>query len=73
VRESLDAGNGAFREPYFGGHAGDSRAQINGWLFEQAALSRVSGIDPVDLVLGYLTSLLAFSALARVWPSRGRP
>jgi len=72
VREFLGAGDGAFREPYFGGQVGDSRAQINGWLLEQAALSRVSGIDPVELVLGYLTptlvlmSLLAFYALARV-------
>lgn len=72
VREFLDAGNGAFREPYFGDQVGASRAQINGWLLEQAALSRVSGVDPVDLVLGYLTptlvlmSLLAFYALARV-------
>jgi hypothetical protein len=72
VREFLDAGDGAFSEPYFGGQVGASRARINGWLFEQAALSRVSGIDPVDLVLGYLgptlvvMSLLAFYALARV-------
>lgn len=72
VREFADAGNGAFREPYFGDPVGSSRAQINGWLLEQAALSRVSGIDPVDLVLGYLVptlvvmSLFAFYALARV-------
>jgi hypothetical protein len=72
VREFLDAGEGTFSEPYFGGQVGASRAQINGWLLEQAALSRVSRIDPVDLVLGYLTptlvvmSLLAFYALARV-------
>jgi len=72
VREFLDAGDGTFSEPYFGGQVGASRAQINGWLLEQAALSRVSGIDPVELVLGYLTptlvvvSLLAFYALARV-------
>ena len=72
VKELLETGSGAFREPYFGGQVGASRAQINGWLLEQAALSRVSGIDPVELVLGYLTptlvlmSLLAFYALARV-------
>ena len=72
VREFLDAGNGALREPYFGDPVGASRARVNGWLFEQAALSRASGIDPVDLVLGYLVptlvvmSLLAFYALARV-------
>ena len=72
VREFLDAGNGPLHEPYFGDPAGVSRAQINRWLFEQAALSRASGIDPVELVLGYLVptlvimSLLAFYALARV-------
>ncbi len=72
VREFLDSRDGSFSEPYFGGHVGESRAQINEWLLEQAALSRVSGIDPVELVLGYLTptlvvmSLLAFYALARV-------
>ena len=72
VREFLDAGNGALREPYFGDPVGASRARVNGWLFEQAALSRASGIDPVELVLGYLVptlvvmSLLAFYALARV-------
>jgi hypothetical protein len=72
VREFLDAGDGTFSEPYFGGQVGASRARINGWLFEQAALSRVSGIGPVELVLGYLgptlvvMSLLAFYALARV-------
>ena len=72
VREFVDAGNGALREPYFGDPVGSSRARINGWLFEQAALSKVSGIDPVGFVLGYLVptlvvmSLLAFYALARV-------
>lgn len=72
IREFTDGGSGALREPYFGDPVGSSRARINGWLFEQAALSRVSGIDPVDLVLGYLVptlvvmSLLAFHALARV-------
>ncbi|HKH09919.1 MAG TPA: DUF6077 domain-containing protein [Rubrobacter sp.] len=72
VREFLEAGSGPLREPYFGDPVGTSRAQINGWLLEQAALSRASGIDPVELVLGYLVptlvvmSLLAFYALARV-------
>lgn len=72
VREFTDGGSGALREPYFGDPVGSSRARINGWLLEQAGLSKVSGIDPVDLVLGYLVptlvvmSLLAFYALARV-------
>jgi hypothetical protein len=72
VREFLATDKLAFHEPYFGNTLGASRAQINGWLLEQAALSRVSGIDAVELVLRYLTptlvimSLLAFYALARI-------
>lgn len=71
VREFLNADRLALREPYFGHQIGTSRAQINGWLLEQAALSKVSGIDSIELVLGYLApvlvvmSLLAFYALAR--------
>jgi hypothetical protein len=71
VREFLSADKLALHEPYFGHHIGTSRAQINGWLLEQAALSKISGIDPVELVLKYLAptlvvmSLLAFYALAR--------
>jgi hypothetical protein len=72
VREYLGGGRLAFEEPFFGGEVGVSRARINGWLLEQAAASRVSGVDPVDLVFSYLNptlvvvSLLAFYALARV-------
>jgi hypothetical protein len=71
VRDFLEADQLTLREPYFGEVAEMSRAQINGWLLQQAALSRISGIDPVVLVLDYLTptlvfvSLLAFYALAR--------
>jgi hypothetical protein len=71
VREFLGGGTLASEEPYFGGAVGLSRARINGWLLEQATLSRVSGVDPVDLVFSYLNpvlvvvSLLAFYALAR--------
>lgn len=72
VREFMGADGLALREPYFGESLGGlSRAQINGWLLQQAALSRVSGIDPVRLVLDYLAptlifvALLAFYALAR--------
>jgi tetratricopeptide (TPR) repeat protein len=48
-----------------------SRLDINGWLPEQAVLSLVSGLDPVALVLRYLSptlvvvALLALYALAR--------
>jgi hypothetical protein len=72
VREFLNSDRLALREPYFGNQIGTSRAQINGWLLEQAALSKISGIDPVELVLRYLAptlvvmSLLAVYALARV-------
>jgi hypothetical protein len=72
VREFLSADNLALHEPYFGNEISTlSRVKINGWLLEQAALSRVSGIDPIELILGYLRptlvvmSLLAFYALAR--------
>ncbi len=72
VRDFLDSGQLALREPYFGEVTEVSRVQINGWLLQQAAFSRISGIDPVVLVLDYLTptlilvALLAFYALARV-------
>jgi hypothetical protein len=50
VRESLGGNRLAYHEPYFGDHVGRSRVRVNGWLLEQAAFSRVSGVDPVDLV-----------------------
>ena len=72
VRDFLSAESLTSHEPYFGDETGLSRIKINGWLLEQAALSRISGIDPVELVLDYLTptlilvALLAFYSLARV-------
>ena len=51
---------------------GVSRVAINGWLLEQAAKIRVSGIDTIDLVLRYFApmlvveAMLALYALARV-------
>jgi hypothetical protein len=71
VRDFLEADRLALREPYFGDLTEVSRVQINGWLLQQAALSRISGIDPVALVVDYLAptlvfvALLAFYALAR--------
>ena len=59
-------------EPYFGYPNGLSRLKINGWLLEQAALSRVSGLDAVEMVVWYLNPalvvicMLAIYALARV-------
>jgi hypothetical protein len=72
ARDFLITDNLALHEPYFGNTVGTSRAQINGWLLEQAVLSKVSGIDSVELVLRYLAptlvimSLLAFYALTRI-------
>ncbi|MEJ7840881.1 MAG: DUF6077 domain-containing protein [Rubrobacter sp.] len=72
VREYLGGGGLASAEPFFGGEVGLSRARINGWLVEQAALSRVSGVDLVDVVFSYLNpflvvvALLGFYSLARV-------
>ncbi|MGF1471367.1 MAG: DUF6077 domain-containing protein [Rubrobacteraceae bacterium] len=73
VREFANTDSLASYEPYFGNSIeGLSRAKVNGWLLEQAALSRVSGLDPVELVLNYLTptlvvvALLSFYALSRV-------
>ena len=72
VREYLGGDRLAFVEPFFGGDVGLSRAKINGWLLEQAAVSRVSGVDPVDLVFSYLSpalvvvAFLVFFALARI-------
>ncbi|HET7270736.1 MAG TPA: DUF6077 domain-containing protein [Rubrobacter sp.] len=72
VREALNTHHLALHEPYFGHETGMSRVKINGWLLEQAAFSRTSGVDPIELVLRYLDptlillALLAFYALARV-------
>lgn len=73
VREFADANSLTSHEPYLGERIeGLSRAKINGWLLEQAAISRVSGLDPVEMILDYLTptlvviSLLSFYALSRV-------
>jgi hypothetical protein len=71
VQEFLSTDNLASHEPYFGRMTELSRAQINGWLLVQAALCRISGIAPIELVLDYLAptlviiALLAFYALAR--------
>lgn len=70
IREYLNTRHLTLYDPYFGERvAAISRVKINGWLLEQAALSRVAGIDPVTLVLHYLeptlvvVALLAFYAL----------
>jgi len=71
IREFLSTDSLGLYEPYFGDETGLSRVRINGWLLEQAALSRVSGLDPIELTIVYLkptlvvVALLAFYALAR--------
>src|SRR5215211_3007904 len=58
----------ALRDPYFGEKIAEfSRAKVNGWLLEQAALSRVSGMDTIELVLRYLTPTLVVVALLMVY------
>ena len=72
ARELMNTHDLGRYEPYFGTETGISRLKINGWLLEQAAFSWLSGIDPVDLVLQYLSptliivALLAFYTLVRV-------
>jgi Family of unknown function (DUF6077) len=68
VRGFVGAERLALRDPYFGERiAGLSRVKVNGWLLEQAALSRVSGLDPIEMVLRYLTPTLVVVALLAVY------
>jgi uncharacterized protein DUF6077 len=68
VRDFASAERLALRDPYFGERTADlSRVKVNGWLLEQAALSRVSGLDPIELVLRYLTPTLAVLVLLAVY------
>jgi hypothetical protein len=78
VRDFASADRLALREPYFGERTAElARVQLDGWLLEQAALSRVAGLDTIQLVLRYLTpalvvvSLLAVYALARTLLKNG--
>jgi hypothetical protein len=68
VKDFAGADKLALRDPYFGQRLADlSRAKVNGWLLEQAALSRVSGMDTIQLVLRYLTPTLVIVALLIVY------
>ena len=68
VRDFMQAERLALRDPYFGeGTAELSRVKVNGWLLEQAALSRVSGLNPIEMVLRYLTPTLVVVALLAVY------
>lgn len=73
IREFMTAEAPGTSYPHFGTEiAAFTRIVVNGWLMEQSALSRLSGVDPVDLVFTYMSpaltvvSLLSFFALARV-------
>src|SRR5215204_607583 len=68
VRDFSDSNRLALRDPYFGEKVAEfSRVKVNGWLLEQAALSRVSGLDTSELVLRYLTPALVVVALLMVY------
>ncbi|CAN5728181.1 hypothetical protein BH24ACT22_BH24ACT22_12020 [soil metagenome] len=67
IRDYLSTSRLALREPYVGGELGVSRSSINGWLLEQAALSRVSGIDPIEMIFEYLNPILICVALMSVY------
>ena len=81
VRDYVDSASLRLNNPLFGGGATDAymsfRTATNGWLLEQAALSRLSGTPPVNLVLDHLApvlilgSLLAIYALSRTLLGRG--
>src|SRR5215208_6864886 len=68
VKDFANSGRLALLDPYFGEKIAEfSRAKVNGWLLEQAALSRVSGLDTIELVLRYLTPTLVVIALLMVY------
>jgi Family of unknown function (DUF6077) len=68
VKDFADSERLALLDPYFGERITEfSRAKVNGWLLEQASLSRVSGLDTIELVLRYLTPTLAVVALLMVY------
>ncbi|MGB3634737.1 MAG: DUF6077 domain-containing protein [Rubrobacteraceae bacterium] len=67
IRDFLNTDRLALQEPYLGSDLGISRASINGWLLEQAALSRVSGIDPIVMMLEYLNPILILVALMSIF------
>src|SRR5918992_6175755 len=68
VRDFANSERLALVDPYFGDSLAEfSRAKVNGWLLEQAALSRVSGLDTIELVLRYLTPTLVIVTLLMVY------
>jgi hypothetical protein len=68
VKDFANSERLALVDPYFGERIAEfSRAKVNGWLLEQASLSRVSGLDTIELVLRYLTPTLVVMALLMVY------
>src|SRR5918995_4410815 len=68
VKYFADSERLALVDPYFGERIAEfSRAKVNGWLLEQAALSRVSGLETIELVLRYVTPALVVVALLMVY------
>jgi hypothetical protein len=68
VKDFANSERLALVDPYFGERIAEfSRAKVNGWLLEQAALSHVSGLDTIELVLRYLTPTLVVVALLMVY------
>jgi hypothetical protein len=68
VKDFANSERLALLDPYFGERIAEfSRVKVNGWLLEQAALSRVSGLDTIELVLRYLTPTLVIVALLMVY------
>ena len=68
VKDFADSERLALVDPYFGERIAEfSRAKVNGWLLEQASLSRVSGLDTIELVLRYLTPTLVVVALLMIY------
>jgi tetratricopeptide (TPR) repeat protein len=68
VQEFANAESLAFHNPYFGGEFNRfSRMMINGWLLEQAALAWVSGVDPFEMMFGYLAPVLVVLSLLAVY------
>ena len=71
VQDYVDSANLTFNNVLVSGLATDGymsfRTSINGWLLEQAAMSRISGTPPVDLVLSHLAPMLVLVSLLAVY------
>lgn len=71
VQDYVDSANLTLNNVLFSGLATDGymsfRTSINGWLLEQAAMSRISGTPPVDLVLSHLAPILVLGSLLAVY------